>query len=178
MEEALSPFGRIEVEEAFGPSPYAPTAGNPPAWSSQPPSVGIGAASQDTSSRGTNGAIRKSRTSGQDPSRNGYDAARSKCVAVRAIPPGHRQPSRADVLGTAKVVRPNAFALDFVSSASVRPTRQPQSTVLAGYFHGANYPKDNLARTCWLVLARYFQGANYPEDNLTRTSQRRLLPIL
>ena len=58
-DETFSPSGVIEVDEAFGPSPYAPTAGNPPAWFSQPPSVGNGAASQDTSSRGTNCVIRK-----------------------------------------------------------------------------------------------------------------------
>ena len=74
---------------------------HPPAWSIQPPTVGSGAACQYPSARGTSCAIHVSRTSGQDPSRTWFDAAPSKCVAIRAIPPGYRQPSRADVLGIA-----------------------------------------------------------------------------
>ena len=139
VEVALGPSGGFEVEEAFGPSPYAPTAGNPPAWSSQPPSVGIGAAVQYTRPRGTNGAIRKSRTSGQDPSRIGStQPCLSACCpsvtsGISLCRPGLIYWGQQRLFGT-------SLALDSVSFAAMMSTRQPHPTVLAGYFHGANYP--------------------------------------
>ena len=146
MEEAFSPFGGIEVEEAFGPSPYAPTAGNPPAWSSQPPTVGIGAAVQYTRPRGTNGAIRKSRTSGQDPSRIGStQPCLSACCpsdtsGISLSRPGLIYWGQHRLFDTSS-------ALSFVLFATKMSTRQPQSRVLAGYIHGASYPEDNPACT-------------------------------